>query len=110
VASGCNQPCCHCSYVWTDRWDKRLFRSISTLLSYSDRERRANNDIINGSSYVVFWSNYSSELVAVRKNRLLLKFNLLDNLLCTVCQSVVACLHVYAVQPEYVFHDSNPVA
>ena len=27
-----------------------------------------------------------SELVAQRKNRFLLKYNLLDNLLCTVCQ------------------------
>jgi len=43
TASGSDQPFCYKSHVRTDRWDKRLLRSISALLSYSDSERCANN-------------------------------------------------------------------
>jgi len=37
TASTSNQPFCHNSHVRTDRWDKRFLRSISALLSYSDK-------------------------------------------------------------------------
>jgi len=43
TTSGSDQPFCHNSHVRTDRWDKRLLRNISALLSYSDSKRRANN-------------------------------------------------------------------
>jgi len=39
TASRSNQPCCHCSHVRTDRWDKRKLYPISAPLI----ERRANN-------------------------------------------------------------------
>ena len=43
TASGCDQPFCHNSDVRTNRWDMRLLRSISALLSYSDGEQHAKN-------------------------------------------------------------------
>jgi len=47
MASGSTHPCCHCSHVRTDRWDKRKFYHISTLL-YG--ERRTNNTQSTASS------------------------------------------------------------
>jgi len=40
TASGSDQPCCHCSHVRTDVWDKRNFSRMSAPLY---KERRANN-------------------------------------------------------------------
>jgi len=33
TASGSNQPCCHCSHVWTDRWATWKFTNMSALLA-----------------------------------------------------------------------------
>jgi len=42
TASRSNQPCCDCSHVRTDRWDKRKLYSISAMLI----QRRANNCVL----------------------------------------------------------------
>jgi len=48
MASGSNQPCCHCSRVRTDRWDKQKFNHMSMMSAPLYRERRANN----GQSFI----------------------------------------------------------
>jgi len=44
TASGSNQPFHHNTLCGqTDRWSKRIFRTMSALARYADRKRRANN-------------------------------------------------------------------
>jgi len=57
TASRSNQPCCHCSHVWTDTWDGRMFSTMSTLLAI----------LIESDALIIAaslcWSQYMSNMI-----------------------------------------------